>query len=205
MINEQSLDAKYWDERYDQHNDPWDLGKISTPLKEYIDQLTDKNIAILIPGCGNAYEAAYLLEKEFTNITLIDISALLVKAIEEKLYVYNGKQLHIICGDFFEHLGEYELIIEQTFFCALDPALREKYAATMYRLLKPGGKLVGLLFNREFKDGPPFGGNKMEYELLFRPKFTIEIMHDCYNSIAPRKGTELFFKVVKKIQHLDAV
>jgi hypothetical protein len=41
----------------------WDLGQVSPPLKAYIDQLTDKNLRILIPGCGNSYEAEYLLEK----------------------------------------------------------------------------------------------------------------------------------------------
>ena len=101
MTNEQELGAKYWDERYDQHNDPWNIGSISTPLKEYVDQLTDKNSAILIPGCGNAYEAEYLMEKGFTNVTLIDISPVLVQAISEKLQAYNSKQLHIICDDFF--------------------------------------------------------------------------------------------------------
>jgi hypothetical protein len=30
-----------------------------SPIKNYIDTLKDKDIAILIPGCGNTYEAAY--------------------------------------------------------------------------------------------------------------------------------------------------
>jgi hypothetical protein len=36
----------------------WDLGWY-LPIKNYIDTLKDKDIAILIPGCGNTYEAAY--------------------------------------------------------------------------------------------------------------------------------------------------
>ena len=54
----------------------WDIGYPSTPLKEYIDQLKDKSITILIPGCGNAYEAAYLFERGFKQVTLVDLSAL---------------------------------------------------------------------------------------------------------------------------------
>jgi SAM-dependent methyltransferase len=192
MTNEQALDANYWDERYDQHNDPWNIGRISTPLKEYVDQLTDKNISILIPGCGNSYEAEYLLENGFNNITLIDISPVLVRAIEGKLNEYNGKQLRIICNDFFNLKEQFDLIIEQTFFCALDPGLRESYVEKMNEVLKPAGKLVGVLFNRSFEGGPPFGGSKTEYLELFSKHFNVKTMDDCYNSIEPRKGSEVF-------------
>lgn len=186
------LNQAYWDERYHSHATAWDIGKISTPLKEYIDQVTNKHTAVLIPGCGNAYEAEYLIEKGFTNITLIDISPTLVKTIQQKLKVYDGKQLHVICDDFFNLDQKFDLILEQTFFCALEPGLREKYADKMHSLLKPAGKLVGVLFNRHFDGGPPFGGDKAAYEKLFSKKFEIKKMEDCYNSIAPRKGTELF-------------
>ena len=57
------FNASFWNERYSTNQTGWDLKGPSTPLKEYIDQITNKNIKILIPGCGNAYEAEYLLEK----------------------------------------------------------------------------------------------------------------------------------------------
>ena len=88
---EQNLDSNFWDNRYQVHETQWDVGTISAPLKEYIDQLKNKNIAILIPGCGNAHEAEYLLQQGFTNITLIDISPTLVSAIKEKFSVYLDK------------------------------------------------------------------------------------------------------------------
>lgn len=33
------------------------------PLKVYFDQLTNKDLKILIPGGGNSHEAEYLLKK----------------------------------------------------------------------------------------------------------------------------------------------
>jgi len=191
------LDNNYWSNRYSSHTAAWDMGQISTPLKAYFDQLTNKDIAILIPGCGNAYEAGYLLQKGFTNITLLDISTFLCEQLEEKLAPYLSTGLKIICGDFFHHQGQYDLIAEQTFFCALTPSLRKAYVEKTHELLTPGGKLVGLLFNRQFDGGPPFGGSEPEYRELFRQKFMVEMMAECYNSIAPRKGTELFIKLVK--------
>ena len=199
-MSEKILDENYWDKRYLEHSATWDVGKISTPLKQYIDQLKNKNISILIPGCGNAYEAEYLLENGFTNITLIDFSPTLVKSIQEKLKPYDGKQLHIICDDFFNLKHHFDLIIEQTFFCALDPSLRKKYAIKMYEQLRPGGKFVGVLFNRSFEGGPPFGGSKEEYEKLFAGEFEIKKMEECYNSIDPRSGSELFIILCKGIK-----
>jgi hypothetical protein len=52
---ESKLDRDYWSKRYQTNETGWDVGTPSTPLKEYIDQLENKNIKILIPGCGNAY------------------------------------------------------------------------------------------------------------------------------------------------------
>ena len=185
----------YWDDRYRQNETAWDMGQVSPPLQVYFEQLKDSSISILIPGCGNSYEAAWLLQQGFSSITLIDISTLLVDRLREK---FASAPLQLIAGDFFEHTGQYDLIIEQTFFCALDPSLRQDYVAKMIELLKPGGKLVGLLFDREFTGGPPFGGNAAEYRTLFEKRFSIRSLAPCYNSIRPRAGTELFFIAEKR-------
>ena len=106
----------------------------------------------------------------------------------------------VIHADFFEHSGQYDFIFEQTFFCALDPSLRERYVTKMNELLKPGGQLAGVMFNRVFEeDGPPFGGTKEEYEQRFSPFFDIKKMELCYNSILPREGNELFVRLQKPV------
>lgn len=200
-MNDLPLDATYWNDRYQQQQTGWDVGYVSTPLKEYIDQLSNKDIAILIPGCGNSYEAEYLLQQGFTNITLIDISPLLTQQLGEKFSEYMGNQLNIITGDFFALEGQYDLILEQTFFCALEPSLRDEYVRKMHSLLKPGGKLVGVLFDRMFEGGPPFGGSQEEYKGLFAPLFNIQVLAPCYNSIKPRTGTEVFM-IAQKAENM---
>ena len=96
-------------------------------------------------------------------------------------------------SDFFDLTGKFDLILEQTFFCALDPDVRRNYVIKMHDLLQPKGKLAGLLFGCEFeKAGPPFGGNSDSYHALFQDLFEIQIMEPCYNSIPPRQGNELF-------------
>jgi SAM-dependent methyltransferase len=187
------LNDQYWSQRYENQQTRWDIGEVAPSLKAYFDQLTNKNSRILIPGCGNAHEAEYLLQQGFTNITLIDISATLVKLLQKKLQFYIEKgNIRVIHQDFFEHSEIYDLIIEQTFFCAIDPSLRTIYAKKMSELLSPKGKLVGLLFDCNFEGGPPFGGSKAEYITYFEPYFTLKIFESCYNSIPPRAGNELF-------------
>lgn len=194
-----NLDSAFWDNRYLMEETGWDMGQPSLALKGYFDQLENKKLKILIPGCGSAYEAAYLMDQGFEDVTVIDISGVLVKELKRKFVRYEGKRLQIIEGDFFNFSGQFDLIVEQTFFCALNPALRKGYVSKMYELLKPGGKLVGLLFNRQFEGGPPFSGSIDEYQTLFKRKWDILKMETCYNSIVPRAGTELFFIAQKYI------
>jgi SAM-dependent methyltransferase len=186
------LNNEYWSNHYVNNTHRWDIGHAAPAICRYIDGITNKNISILIPGCGNAYEAAYLLEKGFTNITLVDISSVLTERLRER-FANAIDRIHIIHGDFFELEGQFDLIIEQTFFCALNPSFRKAYAEKMFALLKPGGKLAGLLFDRMFEGGPPFGGSKQEYEDIFSQYFMIEQMDACKDSIEPRAGTELWF------------
>lgn len=183
----------FWDTRWQNQNTGWDLGEVSPAIKNYIDQLEDKEQEILIPGAGNAYEAEYFISQGFTNITVIDIAPTLIKQLKEKHK--ETKALTLIEGDFFKHEGAYDLIIEQTFFCAIDPSLRDAYVDKMHNLLKPNGKLVGVLFNRDFEGGPPFGGSKQEYEKRFKNKFAIQKLEECYCSYPARQDAELWMCV----------
>jgi len=187
----------FWNSSYMSGQTGWDIGKISTPVKEYIDQITDKSISILIPGCGNAYEAEYLSNIGFSNITLIDISDVLAKNLEFK---FSGNEnIRVKNMDFFDHNGSYDLIIEQTFFCAVDPSKRIEYSDKMRSLLSYNGKLAGILFDREFeKDGPPFGGSEAEYRRLFSKNFDIKVLEKCRNSIEQRIGSEVFINLKPK-------
>lgn len=185
----------FWDNKYKDNTLGWDLGTISPPIKSYIDTLENKNLRILIPGCGSSYEAAYLLQQGFANITVIDIAPTLVENL--KMRFKDNPDLNIILGDFFTHQGEYDLIIEQTFFCALPPAMRQEYVSKMHQLLSKEGKIAGLLFNKTFESSPPFGGSQEEYEMLFGNIFNFIKMEACQNSATPRAGTELWIEFQK--------
>jgi len=174
----------------------WDIGYPSTPLKEYIDQIKDKTLSVLIPGGGNSYEAEYLLKNGFNNVTVVDIAQKAKDGFLKRTPHFPEQQF--LVQDFFKMEGSFDLIFEQTFFCALNPSLREAYTKKMHDLLKRDGKLIGVLFDFPLDDGPPFGGSKEEYLDYFSPCFNVETFECCYNSIPPRQGNEVFMKLFKK-------
>ena len=191
--------AQFWQQRYEEDSIGWDMGQVSPPLKAYIDQLPEaaKNQAVLVPGAGNAYEVSYLHEQGFTNVTLVDFAPAPIAAFAERYPDFPAK--HLICADFFELSPEqyqFDWVLEQTFFCAINPSRRDEYVEQMAALLKPNGKLIGLLFDKDFgRDAPPFGGTTDEYQQRFATHFDIEIMEPSYNSHPARQGSELFIKM----------
>ncbi len=207
-----SFNSSYWQNRYKNSDIPWDIGYASPPLVAYFGRLIEKEeknktLNILIPGGGNSYEAEFLHKKGFTNVYVLDLAAQPLKEFSKRCPTFPKE--HLIKDDFFRFEGQnseyfnfFDLIVEQTFFCALDPHLRIEYAKKMNQLLKKEGKLIGLLFDfpiQEEQESPPFGGNIHEYRMIFEADFEIKTLKRCYNSIKPRQGTELFFEMIKPI------
>jgi hypothetical protein len=185
-----SLDQEYWNQRYVEGRTGWDIGSASPALIEYASQFP-LDTKILIPGAGNAYEWIALQRLGYSNCKAIDFSELPIETLQKKYPAWEASLIH---EDFFEHKGKYDLILEQTFFCSMEPKFRPQYLQKMSTLLSDKGKLAGLLFALEFeKEGPPFGGTKAIYETLFKGVLTIEEMELCMNSIPARQGNELFF------------
>ncbi|WP_320814341.1 methyltransferase domain-containing protein [Flavobacterium sp.] len=190
------LNSNYWENRYQNNEIGWDTGEITTPLKEYIDQLNNKKIKILIPGAGNGYEFDYLIHNGFKNVFVVDLAPTPLKNIEQRNPDFKD---NLIQSDFFELDQKFDLILEQTFFCALDPALRLNYAIKTNELLNSNGKIAGLLFDFPLtEDGPPFGGSIEEYKTLFSKAFKLKTLEKAHNSIKPRANKELFFIFEKK-------
>lgn len=191
------LDRSFWNNRWENHQTGWDIGYPSPAIVEYIEKKTNKNAAILIPGCGNAHEAEYLCQKGFTDITLVDIAPKAVEILGEKFK--NQPSVKVFCADFFDFEGSFDLMVEQTFFCTHYLWRREEYAEKAASLLKENGTIAGLLFASEFdSEGPPFGGTEAVYRQIFEKDFVIKTMEICQNSIPPRADNELFIELIKK-------
>jgi hypothetical protein len=193
----EKLDATYWENRWENRETGWDIGYASPAITKYFEGVTTKDSQILIPGAGNAYEAEALYKMGFTNVHVVDIAKGAIESFTSRCMKFPAKNIHH--QDFFSLEGKFDYIVEQTFFCALNPEMREAYCKKMSELLAPTGTLLGVWFNIPLNtDHPPFGGHSAEYKTLFDEYFNIEKMEECYNSIKPREGNELFVELTPK-------
>lgn len=190
------LSASSWDARYQEGNTPWDL---SGPTPEFARLLKEdwfpRRGRALVPGGGRGHDAI-LLARHGLDAHLVDFAPLALTAVQEaasaeKATVITYRQ------DFF-HLPQlaalqesFDLMLEYTFYCAIDPALRADYAKAAHALMKPGGLLVGLFFPLQPKgEGPPFVVSKEEIETLFAPYFELKF-ETPQASVKPRAGSEI--------------
>lgn len=202
IMNNISTDC-FWQSRYEQDRIEWDMGYVSPPIKYYIDsQLkhADKDICILIAGAGNGYEAQYLHELGFYNVVVVDFAQMPLDNFAKKVPTFN--KAHLLQMDFFkldEQKYQFDLAIEQAFFCAIDPTRRGEFVNKTHALLKPGGRMVGLLWDCDFEgEHPPFGGSRDEYRELFTKQFEFASLASCTNSHPKRQGRELFINFIAK-------
>ncbi len=194
----ENLTADYWEDRWQHHQTGWDIGQPSPPLMKYMAQVADKAMRILVPGAGRAHEAIALHRMGFTHVHVCDWAPSAFEYLHHLAPDFPKE--HCLIGDFFafDHVDYFDLMLEQTFFCAIDPALRAAYVRQSAQLLRPGGRLAGVLFASEFaKAGPPFGGTGDEYLRCFAPHFTVAQFDISPDSVAPRLGNEYFIELVK--------
>jgi SAM-dependent methyltransferase len=158
----------FWSERFEQHFMPWDQGAVPQALREFVQRATHP-MTTLIPGCGTAYEAAYLSEAGW-NVTAIDFSPAAVDAARKRLGRWASR---VQQADFFSYIPPQplDLIYERAFLCALPHATWPDIVGRWALLLPAGSLLAGFFFFDDAPKGPPFGANADELRRLLTPFF----------------------------------
>jgi len=87
----------------------------------------------------------------------------------------------------------FDGVFEHTCFCAIDPARRADYAASVASALKRGGRLLAVFFLDPGNngDGPPFGCTRSEIDAFFLPYFRVLREEYVIPTFAGREGREL--------------
>jgi SAM-dependent methyltransferase len=195
MNNTTDLSASAWENRYQSGDTPWDL---QGPTPEFLRLAEEKRLPLkgraLVPGGGRGYDAVWLA-KQGLEVDIVDFSPTALLATQE-LAFKEKVTVHAYNQDFFAlpshgyHQERYDLILEYTFFCAIDPKLRAQYVKAVASLLKPNGLFVGLFFPLQTdKAGPPFEVSREEVKLLFNPNFRFTT-EEPKASVKPRAGRE---------------
>lgn len=177
----------FWDHRFAQGTTPWDAGRVPEQLAQFAGTHPERP-RTLIPGCGSAYEAAFL-DRLGWPVTALDFSAAAIAAARSQLAGYGGQLLH---ADFFDfNVGEpFELIYERAFLCALPRQLWPAWAPRCAELLAPGGLLVGFFYFGDDAKGPPFAIRPEALDELLGPWFERLADAPAEDSIAVFAGKE---------------
>lgn len=143
----------FWDKRFAGGVTPWDAGGVPEELAAFIAGESPRET--LIPGCGSAWEAAFLAEAGWP-VTAIDFSP---QAIGRAQLLLAQTKARLVEADFFHWRPTCrpQLIYERAFLCALPRKLWPAWAARLADLLPAGGLLAGYFYFSDHLQGPPFG------------------------------------------------
>jgi len=184
---------QFWENIYLGDDAGWDLGE-STPVFDKIsDALPLGKVCII--GCGRGYDAVMFAKKGF-EVTAIDFAPSAISALQS-LASGAGVMINIVENDIFLLISqfncEFDYVIEQTCFCAINPSRREEYEQLVKTIIKPNGKLIGLWFplDKPMVDGgPPWGTTISEVKSIFYDGWKIENEEFPELSVSPRKNRE---------------
>ena len=187
---------EYWEKSYQSGNMGWDLGG-PTPIFDDWIQCQADSLSICILGAGNGWDAINFAEKGH-NVTAVDFAE---SAIDNMQTSAQNKdiQINLIHSDIFDlcKLFNYtfDIVLEYTCFCAIDPARRMDYVRMTNQILKPDGKLVAILYpiDKDLNDdGPPFAIDLDSTISLFSKYFILDTKEIPSLSIERRNGREVF-------------
>ncbi len=176
----------FWDERFNEGFTPWDQAGVQPAFEAFAD--AHASLPVLIPGCGNAWEAGWLAARGRT-VRAIDFAPAAV-ASARKLLGEHGSIVEQ--ADFFSWAPPFApgWIFERAFLCALPRNLRAAYAQRMAQLSAPGALLAGFFFIGETPSGPPFAIARDELDALLTPHFTLVDDQPVSASIPAFEGRE---------------
>ena len=186
-------DTQFWEDIYLDDDAGWDLGGVTPVFDNIVDQLFRGKVCIV--GCGNGYDAVMYAQKGF-EVTAVDFAPSAVIALEAMSNKENVNVQTLQSDIFFlspEYDSVFDYVIEQTCFCAVNPERRQEYERLVFKILKPGGKLIGLWFplDKTIEDGgPPWGITIDEIKSIFKNGWNIEKEEFPEISIQPRKNRE---------------
>ncbi|KAI9167710.1 putative thiol methyltransferase 2 [Paramyrothecium foliicola] len=147
-------------------------------------------LTALVPGCGRGHDVL-LLSAQGYDVWGLDSSEAAIDKARENQRASEGNsiyaafderekgQVNWAVGDFLasewtagigtEGTGQFDLIFDYTFLCALPPDVRPQWAKRMTELLTPKGRLICLEFpsgKALSEGGPPWGLWPETYEAL---------------------------------------
>jgi len=193
------LNAKYWEERYQASDMPWDKGEASPGLVDFLATHPElERGTVCVPGCGTGHDVRAWAKADF-HATGYDIAPSAVRLGRERTGEA-GLRARFELGDFLKDFPPwlFDWVFEHTLFCAIDPRDRDDYVEAVLRWLKPGANYLAVHYLIPDTDGPPFGTTREELLKRFSPRFDL-LAEWVPRSYPNRTGLELMLWWKRKI------
>jgi methyl halide transferase len=195
LVGSTPSDAIFWSSLYASGGDGWELGRATPPLERWFTAHPPREQRTLVIGCGRGHEAR-MLARMGAHVVAIDFAP---EAIAAAQGYADSDAVDFRVRDLFalpRDVERYDLIVEHTCFCAIDPARRDEYVDVVHQILKPQGRLVGLFYAHGRPGGPPFSTTLDELRTRFTRKFLLAHDEVPEDSIASRHGEEILAVLV---------
>ena len=169
---------EHWDALYRQGDTGWDLGAAAPPLVDLLAGPDAPPAGRLIAlGSGRGHDALLFATQGF-DVLGVDFAPAAVAAATAQAAAHGlTERAHFLQADIFAlppaYRSAFDVVLEHTCMCALDPRLLDEYAALVTRLLRPGGTYVALFFTHGRPGGPPYTTAEAEILRLFAPRLAI--------------------------------
>lgn len=186
-------DPAYWDDQYRTGAPPaWDLGAPAPGLLGWLAEHPKLSGRALVPGCGAGHDAV-AIAKSGLSVTAADFAPNALEATGERAAAA-GLRVEAVPVDVLSPpaawTNAFDWVFEHTCYCAIAPWRRDAYAQAMAKVLKPGGRLVGVFFTHGEPGGPPFNTTVEELRTRFATWFELEELEPLTSSVGRRANQE---------------
>jgi methyl halide transferase len=193
--------VEFWEARWREGQTGWDLGQPSPPFEALLDrQDAPRPGRVAVVGCGRGHDALLFARLGFEAVGF-DFAPTAVAAARA-LAAEQGVAARFEVADFFElpreWAGQFDYVLENSFFTAIAPARRAAYAAVVAALLRPGGELIGLFRDHDRPDGPPHGTSEAELRSLLAGAFEVVAVGPAPRAHERRQGEELLLRARRR-------
>jgi len=164
-------DLEFWRTRYQESRTPWDLGEPSAPASGLAAGHLAPASRVFIPGCGRGHEVL-LLARQGHAVLAVDFAPEAIAELRARAEA-EGLAPDIRLLDIFavpsDLDGTFDAVLDLACLVALGPTRFADYEALVWRLLKPGGKLLAVLMEVAGVRPPPFSISLATAQALFPP------------------------------------
>lgn len=188
------MEERFWLERWERQEIGFHQRSINTHLLRFWPELgLARDKGVFVPLCGKSTDMIWL-HAQGHPVLGVELSPVAVAAFftenglapqrrrQGKFDVAESDGIRIFRGDFFDltadDLAGFEAVYDRAALIAMPPAMRERYAAHMARILPSGTRMLLLTveYPQEQMQGPPFSVPLAEVERLYGSRADVRLL-----------------------------